>query len=66
MARNYKPGDPILLGLQANQVSWSEHYSNWIYGRGGQLWTRSYKILQENTLYNKRKLAQSLEYNNMR
>ena len=47
MARNYKPGDPILLGLQANQVSWSEHYSNWIYGRGGDNFgpdpTRSYK-----------------------
>ena len=46
MARNYKSGDPILLGLQANQVSWSEHYSNWIYGRGG---TTLDQILQDPT-----------------
>ena len=32
MATKFKPGDPILLGIQADQVSWSEHQPNWIYG----------------------------------
>ena len=34
MATNYVPGDPILFGLQADQVSWSEHQPYWVYGRG--------------------------------
>ena len=36
MTTKYKPEDPILLGLQDDQVSWSEHYPNCIYGRGIQ------------------------------
>ena len=37
MAANYIPGDLILLGLPADQVSLSEHWSNWIHGRGATL-----------------------------
>ena len=44
MATNYAPADPILLGLQADQVSWSEHYPNWIYG-----WGSNFTPPRENT-----------------
>ena len=37
MATDYVPGDPILFGLQADQVSWSEHQPYWAYGRGAIL-----------------------------